>query len=200
MALSITTAAAVQPLTTAEIKADLPLDHSNDNDRIADRLLPAATTEAETFTCRAFIHQTLTLTYRGFPWSGRILLPRPPLSSVSSINYIDTAGASQTWSSSKYTVTLAGGGSSGDYDLHGSIEPAFGEVYPATRDVPDSVTIVYVAGYGAAGSDVPSGIKAGISILFQQAYDKDRTDDGGELPMPSILENYRAEHFDLRFE
>ena len=137
-------------------------------------------------TGRALITQTLALTLDGFPsgWnplagnantggyyrersylggSGLrpILLPRPPLVSVSSITYVDQDGVAQTWSPSLYTVEKP----TGDYADPGRIFPNFGEIYPIARAMPGAVTITFVAGYGLAAA-VPAPLKAGMKLLI----------------------------------
>ena len=189
MALSLTTAPSVEPLTTAEAKTALRLDYSND-DGLIDDFIEAARADAETFTYRAFLNQTYVLRLTSFPW-GPILLPRPPLSSVTSVTYIDTAGDSQTWSSSLYTVETP----SGERALHATIRPISGGVYPATQRVVDAVTITFVAGYGAASSSLPESIRRGVAQRCQQLYDGEENE-----PMPSVLWPYLAWRADLRFD
>ena len=190
MALSQTVVPSTEPLTTAEVATQyLRIGHSNDNDEIGD-LIPAARQEAEAWTFRAFITQTWVLRLCAFP-DGPIVLPKPPLSSVTSVTYLDTAGDSQTWASSKYTVETP----SGDYARHATIRPAYGEVYPATRGVVDSVTVTYVAGYGAA-SAVPEGIKRGVGELCRQRYDG----EPDTTPMPAVLAPFRIWDASLRFD
>lgn len=197
--LKLTTATTTEPLTTAEVKTELIIDHSNWDDRIANFILPAARQMAEGLTFRAFANQTYTLKWSSFPHHGAaIILPRPPLSSVTSVTYIDTAGSSQTWSSSKYTVTEAGAGSSGDRDLWGSIEPTHDEsVYPQTRRIIDAVTITFVAGYGAAASAIPEGIKHGTVQLCQYLLDGD---EDAYTRAEALLGPYLAWRPDLRFD
>lgn len=72
-------------------------------------------------------------------WPTYIHLPRPPLASVTSIVYLDTNGASQTWSSAGYTVDTS--------SWPGRIYPAYGYYYPTVYGVPKPITITYVAGF-----------------------------------------------------
>jgi uncharacterized phiE125 gp8 family phage protein len=194
MALSLTTAPTVEPLTTAEVKAELRIDHSNDNDRIDNFILPTARQLAETICHRAFLNQTYTLRLTGFG-TGPILLPRPPVSSVTSVAYIDSAGDSQTWASSKYTVETP----SGHRAMVASIQPTYTEVYPSTQGVVDAVTIVYVAGYGAAASSLPAGIKQGVALLCQYVYGGFE-DETIYQAASMVLAPYWAWRADLRFD
>lgn len=168
--LKVVTPPASEPITTTEAKNHLKVDFSDDDSYIDD-LIQAARETCEQWTGRALITQTLRIKLDEFPrsidWNTgsvnhRIRVPSPPLIAVSSIVYTDTAGASQTLSSSTYTV---------DSDAEpGIIVPAYGEVWPSTRTIPNAVVITYTAGYGSA-SDVPRALKQGMMLLIGQWYD-----------------------------
>ena len=152
-----------EPLTTAELKLHLRVDHS-DEDTYIDALGTAARRFCERATRRKFVTQTWDLMYDRFPSGGVFVLPDfSPLQSVSSITYTDTDGnTGQTVSSSDYTVDT-------------SIEPpriheAYGASWPATRDIPNAVSVRVVAGYGDP-EDVPETIKAAIKLLVGHWYE-----------------------------
>lgn len=120
---------------------------------------------------RALISQTWELRLYDFPicpdpihGDYRVSIPLPPLQSVSSITYIDTDGVTQTLATGKYT-TVAGG------SQKAAVVPAYGESWPSTRDMPDAVTITFVAGYGDTESDVPASIKSAILLMVGDLYD-----------------------------
>jgi uncharacterized phiE125 gp8 family phage protein len=164
VALSRTTASSGQQVVLADVKDYLRVTTTADDTWINRDIIPAAVTDAESLTGRALLSQTYTLKLRGFG-RGPIVRPYPPLGSVSSVTYVDTNGSTQTWSSSKYTVSAP----SGEHAGHATIQPAYSESYPSTRSVVDSVTIVFVAGYGVA-ADIPLGIKQGIALLCEAIY------------------------------
>ena len=89
-------------------------------------------------------------------------MPRPPLSSVTSIGYEDENGSSQTWSSALYQT---------DTDSEpGRIKPIEGETFPNTQsNTYNTVTMTYVAGYGGA-SAVPVRYKQAIKLLVAHWY------------------------------
>ena len=129
--------------------------------------LVAARQFAETYTHRALITQTWDLQLDGFPaWSGLtsdggLELPKPPLVSVTSVSYVDTAGVTQTWAASNYTVDAP----AGPWARMGRVVPGWSLYYPVARTVPNAVTVRFVAGYGAA-SAVPPPIKAAMKLLI----------------------------------
>ena len=156
---AVTTAPASEPITTAEAKSQLRID-SSDEDTLVDNYITVARQTLETLMRRAFITQTITLKYDSFP--SRIRLPRPPSASVTSITYVDTDGATQTWDSANYVL---------DSQVEpASIQPAYGVDYPNTRTQPNAVTVTYVAGYGSA-SDVPESIRLAIRLLVGSYYE-----------------------------
>ena len=155
-----TTAPVLEPVTTAEAKTWLHIDGSDEDTLIAN-LVKAYRKKVESWQRRALITQTWTLTADCFDdlkdASGALIIPKPVLQSITSIAYIDTDGDSQTWSSALYSVDIA--------SQPGRVTPIYGEVYPSTRNIPNAVTIVFIAGYGTAQSTVPEETKTAIKIL-----------------------------------
>lgn len=166
MGLEVQTAPATDPVTTAECKTHSRISTSSDDSLIA-LYITTARKYAEDVLNRTLVTTTYDLTMDGFRdrhWSdGWIVhLPRPPAASITSITYLDSAGDSQTWTSSLYRLDIT--------SLPGRVTPAWGEAYPDTRGVIGDVTIRYVAGYGAA-SAVPEQLKTAIKQLVGSMYD-----------------------------
>lgn len=204
MALSLSSAPATEVVTAAETKAHLRIDHAADDDYVTNFVIPAARRFAETLTHRSFITQTWILRLTGFGGGGPIVLPRPPLVSVTSVAYTDSAGASQTWAASSTGYVLEQ--PSGEHAMHATIRPAYGETYPSTRTIVDSVVITYVAGYGAA-SAVPVGIKHGVLMLCEDLYRQRSSAVEGRvvtqkaaIAAEALLSPFIAHRYDLRFD
>lgn len=166
-----TTDAAAEPVTTAEAKTQVVVDHSND-DTYIDTLVKSARMWCEHYTRRAFIDQTWVLSLDQFPSGSSvgepnsdILLPVNPISSITTFAYTDTAGAGQT-----LAVTTG-------YQLDDQAEPGRLTVpvagsWPATQaGKVNAVQITYVAGYGSSASDVPEPIKHAIKLLTGHWYE-----------------------------
>jgi uncharacterized phiE125 gp8 family phage protein len=136
------------PITAAEAKRHCRVD-TTDEDLDFARWIESANAFAIAKLHRALINSTFDYTLDAFPpddWG--ILLPRPPLSSVTSITYTDQNGTTgQAFSSANYVVST-------DREP-GRITLANGESWPSTYVEADVIVIRYVAGYGASGSDVP---------------------------------------------
>jgi uncharacterized phiE125 gp8 family phage protein len=159
----VTTQPAAEPISSTEAKAHLRVDHTDD-DTLIGALITAARMHCENFTRRKLISQTLTGKLDRFPADdGEILLPYPPLVSVTSVKYIDTDGVLQTMSASDYAADT--------YSLPGRITLAYGEIWPTPRDIENAVTIVWTAGYGAAGSSVPQPIRQAMLLLIAHWYE-----------------------------
>lgn len=172
MSLLLITAPTELPLTLAQIKQHLRDEETVDQDATIMSYLRSALSHidgASGWVGRAIVEQTWEVTFDCFPktWSGRIVIPLPPLRSITTIKYLDTAGVEQTLDSSKYRVLQA------EHDVRsGIVEPAHGESWPATRDVGEAVTIRFVAGYGARNA-VPAPIRTALMLHVEMLYDRD---------------------------
>ena len=156
MGLTQTVAPTIEPVSLVEAKRHLRVEADEENADITE-MIAAARRSCEKWTDRQFVTATWRLTLGGFPNAGDTLsVPLPLLQSVTSIQYIDPDGVTQTWNVAKYDV---------DTDSKpGRIVPAFGESWPTTRSDIDSVTIVFVAGYGAETA-VPFKVRQAIKLL-----------------------------------
>ena len=131
-------------------------------DTLVQHLLEVATAYAEDYTRRALLTQQwqATIDNGALPADGVIDLPRPPLQSVESITYLDDDGASQTLSTSNYTVDIKS-------------EP--GRIYfqdmPSIKATLNALTINYTAGYGDAGTDVPRRIQQAVLLMINHFYE-----------------------------
>lgn len=164
--LTTTIAPAAEPVTTAEAKAHLRVDHTDDDTYIGT-LITAAREYAEALLNRTLIERTLLMTLDAFPQT--IEVPMPPMQATEpTITYLDANGDSQTLASSKVRINRA---------LEPAIiTPADGETWPGTQDVTGAVTVLYSAGYGSAGSSVPSPIVHAIKLIVGEYYDNTRTE------------------------
>lgn len=172
-----TPSSASEPLTTAEVKTHLRIDFTDD-DAYLSALITAARQYAEVTQGRAIVSATYVEKYDAFPWM--IYVPSPPLISVTSIAYLDTAGDSQTLSSSLYTVDTS--------SMVGRITPAYGYTWPSTQDVINAVTLTYVAGYAGA-SDVPQTTKQAMLMLISHWYEhRSAVADVQMMPVPMAVQ------------
>lgn len=139
-ALKRTVAPTSEPVTVPEFRKHANI-YVNDDDVWALGAISAAREYAELVQQRQLLTATWRLSLDRFPaWEIRV--PLPPLQSVSSITYVDTAGTTQTLSASLYAVSTD--------SEPGRITPAYSQFWPATREVMEAVKITFVAGYTSA--------------------------------------------------
>ncbi len=161
IALDIVTQPTVEPLTTAEAKSHLRIDSSTEDTLIA-AYVTAARAYYEEATWRALVTQTWALRLEQWPDGECLLLPRPPLQSVTSIAYTDSDGQAQTMSSSDYVVYAQD---------PGRIWLGYNKTWPtATLRPGPSITITFVAGYGLAAA-VPEIDKQAIRLIIGHFYE-----------------------------
>jgi uncharacterized phiE125 gp8 family phage protein len=169
----IRTPPAAEPVTVAEAKIFCRVDHADEDILLAD-LITAARRQAEAWTGRAFVTQSLRLAADGWPAGAAtaLKLPRPPLRTVATVRYYDEAGLVQTLAASAYLVDAASD--------PGRIVPVPGGQWPAIQTGRvGAVEVDYDAGYGNP-DDVPEEIKTAIQMAVEQWHaDRGRA---GELP------------------
>lgn len=147
------------PVTLDEAKDHLRVV-TTDEDQYINALCLAATDFAEKFQNRTFVSRPRTMVLDAFPTV--IRPPYPPLVSVTTLNYVDSDGATQTLSSSNYRVDAI--------TEPGRITVAYNLSWPDIRSVTNAVTITYVAGYGKAAA-VPDDVKAAIKLIVGHLYE-----------------------------
>jgi len=155
-----------EPITLEEARTQLRQPPTDENALIA-LLITAARERAESATNRQLLTATWDLKLDAFPSCDVIVMPKPPLLTVTSITYVDSTGTSQTLAASAYTVRVY----VGPHAAHGTVELAYGQVWPVTRDQGDAVTIRYTAGYGTKASDVPAGIRQAMLLDIGTMYE-----------------------------
>ena len=191
MSLTLVTPPASFPVTLAEAKAHLRVDHDDDDAQVT-QLIAAATATLDGLDGllgRCLISQVWRLTLNGF--MPVIALPLPPARSVESIAYTDASGDVLTLAPSAYTV--AGLGSSD----HASIHPAHGTSWPTTRHSAEAVSITFTAGYGDEPEAVPEPLRAAILQHVGTLYDNRESvaESGYVKPLPhgydDLIRGYR---------
>jgi uncharacterized phiE125 gp8 family phage protein len=163
--LTITTPPTIEPITTANAKVHCEIPAADTtHDAYLDMLVQAAREHYEQRTNRALINRTLTMTLDGFPTGDDpIYLPQSPVSSVTSIAYVDENGATQTWANTNYTLIK-------NQDP-ARVVLAYDKVWPAIRYQAQAVTIVYVAGYGATAATVPMRCIHALKLLIRHWFE-----------------------------
>jgi uncharacterized phiE125 gp8 family phage protein len=136
-------------------------DSTEDND--LTRMITTAREYCENFTGRALATQTIEAYLDDFPCEDYIELPRPPLQSVTSAKYKDSAGTETTMTvTTQYIVDT-------DSDV-GRIVLPYGVSWPSfTAYSVLPIKIRYIAGYYASNL-IPASIKQAMLLLIGHWY------------------------------
>lgn len=193
MPLILDTAPATDPVTLAEVKAHIRVDHTDEDASVADMIRAAS----HRFDGRdgslglCLITQSWTLTLDAF--TAEIAIPLPPCQSIDAITYVDPDGATQTLDAGAYQVFGLGSADGA------KVRPAYGTSWPAIRNQPDAVAITFTAGFGDNPGDIPEPIRTAIKMRVGHLYENresvvigtgynTETPDGPE----DFVRNYRA--------
>lgn len=161
-ATAIKTEPIFEPVGVDEAKTHLRYRDNDENDWLKTAII-AARQLAESYTNRQICTATRYLYLDAWPaGEGPIRPPFPPLVSIASIKYYDTAGDQQTWDS-------------GSYALDKVMEPgrvglAPNYEYPSIQDRQQCIVVEYVCGYATVG-EVPPGIRLAILMLVADTFE-----------------------------
>lgn len=186
MALTLVTAAAAEPVTTAALKSFLRVSHSAEDTDIAS-LGKAARAVIEKYLRRALVTQTWKQTMDCFP--GTIELKLNPVTSITHVKYYSTAGTLTTLTvTTDYVSDLA--------QEPARIIPAYGKSWPSTKyGQLAQVEVQFVAGYGAS-TVVPDAITTAIKNLVTHWYEnRAPADDSIPSGIKAMLAPYRVLSF-----
>jgi len=163
MSWKVTTPPEFEPVSLADAKAYLRVQHSAEDDLI-EQIISAARDYCEQELDLAIMDQEITLKLDAFPRNRVICLPRANLIEVVSFDYLDSAGDSQPFT---------------DYTEDSFQTPARlvnnTGTWPEILDNAGSITIVYRAGYGpdqtSGGYPPPGSILQAMRMLITHWYD-----------------------------
>lgn len=163
MSLTVTSAPSVEPISTTEAKEWLRVDASDTSqDNVIAILIKGARQKVEDYLRRALITQTISFEMDGDDMRSYIEIPRPPVQSITSLTTYDEASGSET-----STVVT-----SSNYQLvEKTLLVERNDGWDINRE-DRAGTLVYVAGYGSAGSDVPFHMRIAILRLVALYYER----------------------------
>lgn len=164
---TLVTAPSVLPVSVADVKTARGITTSSD-DTLIGNLISAVVSDLDGWSGRlgrAMVNQTWSQAFDSFNDEMRLPLLA---SSITSITYVDTAGSTQTLSSSVYRLRADGAGS--------YVELAPDQAWPSTSTRSQAVTVTFVCGFGATAADVPAGIRQAIIMLTGGLYQVSQRD------------------------
>lgn len=158
----VTVPPSIEPISLADAKLHLRIEPSDTwQDDHIDLLIVAARAKLEADLGFAVMAQTLRTDLSCFPSRPAtypaVWLGGGASAAVSSIVYIDSAGAEQTIDSADYLVDAV--------SSPALVVPAPGKAWPATQHRPGAVRITWTAGWASAAA-VPSDLIHAMKLLL----------------------------------
>jgi len=169
----VTTEPTVEPITLAEIKADLRISHTDDDAKL-QRYIADARAWVERRVQQKIASQTWEFVIDEFP-AAEIKLPFSPVQEVVSIAYDGTDGLEAEVDPVDYYLD--------NVSLNAWIFPS--EAWPATLSAVNAVRVTFVAGY-ASPAEAPGPLKQAIRLKVQEFYDR----EDNERAVHDLLTNY----------
>jgi uncharacterized phiE125 gp8 family phage protein len=167
------------------VRQDLSVD-----DTYLTALITAARQYSEIECQRQFINATWTWTLDRFEQF--LHVPMSPLQSITSFQYVDPTGATQTVDPTIYVVDTN--------NIAPRIGLVWGQIWPFTAFQINVVTIVFVAGFGPDATYVPEDIKTAIKMIAASWYEnREEIDSLPFKPVPVgahwILRGYKPGNY-----
>ena len=200
MALFATSSPAFAALDLATAKEHLAVLHS-DHDTMITNLVAYATDTISNEASIAITQHNRRLTLRQFP-PYKIVLPRPPVQSITSVKYFDSTNTLQTWATDQWTSDLYADSPWVPSKLPTEICPVFGVVWPQVYERLDAVQVDYVVGYKAA-ADIPGRLLQAIKLVVGDYYEHREETVMGQAPQTlgavmRLITDYRVHDPDIR--
>lgn len=184
MGLKLFTAPAKWPVLEHDVQRHLRLSDDEFAETISDirRLIYGATAYVQHVTWRALITQTWDLYLDQFPSARQLLLPHPPLQTVTGVYY--TAQGSTEATFTGYTADII--------SEPGRVVLNAETPWPSVTLIPaNGFRVRFTCGYGDDPEDVPSQIIQAILLHITQEHDG--VDMRGAIE--NMLVNYSVRHF-----
>jgi len=173
---TVTVPASAEPVSLDEVKKHLNLLHDDDDTLIAI-LIASARDHVEKYCNTYFAPQSVSVKCDAFSDFARLSVA--PLTSVTSISYVDATGATQTLSNTVYDVRTDG--------LENSIVLKYGQSWPPIQ-TGSRITVVAICGDAVA----PASVRHAILLFVADAFEtRESAVVDGWHTTDSLLCNYR---------
>lgn len=161
MGLKVITQPTDEPVTLADAKAHLKVEHDDEDGLIAS-LISAARGQCEHLLERGVARQTVMLSIDEFPADG-IRLPMSPVVQIDSVEYVDADGTTQTMAPADYYLD--------DSQSPNWLLPAYGSGWPSARMEANAVRVTYQVGFETCPAEIRSWILLKVGSLYQHRED-----------------------------
>lgn len=148
---------AQEPITLQEARRQCSLPESDGyHDQLLQSLIVAAREQVEQDT--SLVCYTGSFTYKLTEWPDGdfFTIPLRPVTSITSIAYLDANGDSQVWASSNYTLKTGA--------VKQFVHLTHNAIFPVIRGDYYGITVTFVAGYATVAA-IPQRIKQAILLL-----------------------------------
>jgi uncharacterized phiE125 gp8 family phage protein len=159
MAAILLTPPAVEPISLAEAKLYLRVEH-DDDDAVIASLITAARAQVEMQARVALITQAWRFVYSRWPATGRLTLTRAPVRQLLSARVYDGAGVAQAINTLAFSIDRVLG-------VLG-FQPC---VLPAPGRLVGGIEIDIELGFGPAAADVPAPLRQAVKLLLAHWYE-----------------------------
>lgn len=159
MSSLLLTAPAVEPLSLAEAKAFLRVEHADDDDVIS-ALIAGSRIHIEAQTRRALVTQSWRLALDHWPADGRRAVRPAPLQEVTAVRVYDGEGVAQSLDLQAFVIDP--GNSTLAFAPWALMQPG---------RLAAGIEFDVVCGYGDAASDVPEPLRQAIRLLVAHWYE-----------------------------
>jgi uncharacterized phiE125 gp8 family phage protein len=159
MAIALITPPAVLPVTLAQIKTFLKIEHADDDALISD-LIAQAVTHIETIANRRCITQTWRMYFDDLSECGILELDLAPISAIAELRYFDADGNA---------IVIA----TNDYEQDTYSNPArihFNKSFNPGQHL-NGLEVDMQLGFGLSGIDVPGDILRAIMVTIAHWYE-----------------------------
>ncbi|MCJ8143863.1 head-tail connector protein [Ancylobacter sp. A5.8] len=176
---------AAEPLTLAQAKTFLRVDHDAE-DALIGALITSARATVEALTRRVLIDQSWRIVRDAWPASGLITAPVNPLREVSAAHVIDAAGEEIAVPPEAFLCDAA--------RLPGLIR-VDRQMVPAPGRPLAGIAIDIVAGHGAGADHVPSALVEAVRVVLAHFYEhRDVTGPAAAFPerLGALVAPYRV--------
>jgi uncharacterized phiE125 gp8 family phage protein len=159
MTLVRTVGPSAEPVTLAEVKAHLRLDHGSEDDLLSG-LIRAAGEDVERTTGLALLDQAWRLVLDAWPRDGCVAIMVHPVREILSVTAYGSEGEASVINPARYQADTV----SRPARLH-FVGP------PEALRVLNGIEIDFTAGFGEAGTDVPDLLRRAILLLVAHWYE-----------------------------
>lgn len=175
---------AMEPVSLAEAKNYLRVEHDDDDDLI-EALIVSARMQIEQAARRALITQSWRIVLDRWPASGWIVSPVNPLVSIEAARVFPLEGSANTLDLDVFTLNAAAAPAIIAFERGALSQPG--------RTV-GGIEIDVIAGYADAAEDVPAPLRQAIRFLVARNYEQRDNVEKSDLPdaVAALITAYRV--------